>query len=280
MIGILQQQLEESQSTLLPPVPEVSDEEENYSTIHEEIDLITRWLDKIDGLLFENVSDTDEIQTLESRMDRLFEWCQQHQRKLSEVKSQSSILDSPYFAMLQREIAELEELIEGTSSKGAPIKEMHSLQKTVRIVLEQSGVRSLADLKSDERYQKLASPIQEFGKEMGIVFTETSLESQLLQCFSYVRETLTKSKQSSSEDEIQTCSFYYFFLPIVNYIILDKTKALEVVNAQNDRIMDLVRSEKKEFENLLHVYKELEKRYEEVKQKPCSHCSDLQNKYH
>ena len=40
MIGILQQQLEESQSTLLPPVPEVSDEEENYSTIHEEIDLI------------------------------------------------------------------------------------------------------------------------------------------------------------------------------------------------------------------------------------------------
>ena len=111
MIGILQQQLEESQSTLLPPVPEVSDEEENYSTIHEEIDLITRWLDKIDGLLFESVSKSEEIQTLESRMDRLFEWCQQHQRKSVEVRSQPSVLDSPYFTILQREIAELEELV-------------------------------------------------------------------------------------------------------------------------------------------------------------------------
>ena len=65
----------------------------------------------------------------------------------------------------------------------------------------------------------------------------------------------------------------------MNSIILDKTKALDVVNAQNDRIMELVRSEKKEFENLLHVYKQLEKKYEEAKQRSCPSCSDLQKKY-
>ena len=203
MIGILQQQLEESQSTLLPPVPEVSDEEENYSTIHEEIDLITRWLDKIDGLLFESVSKSEEIQTLESRMDRLFE----HQRKSVEVRSQPSVLDSPYFTILQREIAELEELVEGANSNGAPVKQLHSLQSTVRSVLEQSGVRSLAELKQSKQITTLESPIRALGKELGICFSGTSPESQLAQCLDSVREAIARSQQKdSAEEEIRKCN--------------------------------------------------------------------------
>lgn len=208
MIGILQQQLEESQSTLLPPVPEVSDEEENYSTIHEEIDLITRWLDKIDGLLFESVSKSEEVQTLESRMDRLFEWCQQHQRKSIEVRSQPSVLDSPYFTILQREIAELEELVEGANSNGAPVKQLHSLQSTVRSVLEQSGVRSLAELKQSKQITTLESPIRALGKELGICFSGTSPESQLAQCLDSVREAIARSQQKdSAEEEIRKCIY-------------------------------------------------------------------------
>lgn len=288
MIGILQQQLEESQSTLLPPVPEVSDEEDNYSTIHEEIDLITRWLDKIDGLLFESVSKSDEIQTLESRMDRLFDWCQQHQRKSIEVKSQPSVIDSPYFTLLQREIAELEELVEGSNSKGAPVKQLHSLQNTVRSVLEQSGIRSLAELKHseqddhrkyDEQMTLLEAPIRAFAKELSIHFTGTSLESQLVQCLDVARELIAGSKQQiGAEEEIRRCCFGLFFLSIVNSIIVDKTKALDVVNSLNDRLMELVKSEKKEFENLLFVYKQLEKKYEEARQRSCPSCSDLQKK--
>ena len=52
----------------------------------------------------------------------------------------------------------------------------------------------------------------------------------------------------------------------------DKSRAIALMNAQNDRIMELVRSEKQQFEKLLHVYRELEQKYDELKRKPCANC--------
>ena len=59
----------------------------------------------------------------------------------------------------------------------------------------------------------------------------------------------------------------------------DKSRAIALMNAQNDRIMELVRSEKQQFEKLLHVYRELEQKYDELKRKPCANCESLQSRW-
>ena len=225
----MQQQLEQSQSSLLPVVPEVSDEEDNYSTIHEEIDLITRWLDKMDGLLFDGVSADAEIQTLESRMDRIFAWCQSRLKEPS-----SSPLDTPYLSLIQREVSELFELVEGEKGMGVPVKQLHEMEDTIKKLLEGWNVKSIKALA-----ERPSGTTAEF--QPGVSDTE---EVEMLRA-----------------------------------AVEDKSRAISLMNAQNDRIMELVRSEKQQFEKLLHVYRELEQKYDELKRRPCANCESLQSKW-
>ena len=228
MIEILQQQLEQSQSSLLPVVPEVSDEEDNYSTIHEEIDLITRWLDKMDGLLFDGVSTDSEIQTLESRMERLFSWCQSRLKEPS-----ASPLDTPYLSLIQREVSELYELVEGERGTGVPVKQLHEMEDTVKQLLESRNVLSVKALAEKPS------------------------------------ETKAEVSRGVSDAEVE----------MLRATVEDKSRAIALMNAQNDRIMELVRSEKQQFEKLLHVYRELEQKYDELKRKPCANCESLQSRW-
>ena len=77
----------------------------------------------------------------------------------------------------------------------------------MRSVLEQSGVRSLAELKQSKQITTLESPIRALGKELGICFSGTSPESQLAQCLDSVREAIARSQQKdSAEEEIRKCN--------------------------------------------------------------------------
>ena len=232
----MQQQLEQSQSSLLPVVPEVSDEEDNYSTIHEEIDLITRWLDKMDGLLFDGVSTDSGIQTLESRMDRLFVWCQSRLKEPS-----ASPLDTPYLSLIQREVSELFELVEGDKGTGIPVKQLHEMEDTVKRLLEKWSVHSIKAL-------------TERPETNGVIRTGISNPSF--------------QRGVSDTDEVE----------LLRAAVEDKSRAISLMNAQNDRIMELVRSEKQQFEKLLHVYRELEQKYDELERRPCANCESLQSK--
>ena len=132
-----------SASLPLAAVAELSEEEESYTTLHDQLDQLHLWLSRLTTLLF-NSPLSDDIPRDCRRIDA---WCRAAVRRQSDP--QRSVLEAPYMALIQAEIAELFGLIEGAEAAPKPLKQLHRMQKTVRHALQHTHAQNLHELEED-----------------------------------------------------------------------------------------------------------------------------------
>ena len=127
----------------LPAVQELSEEDESYAALQGEIDKLHLWLSKIKSLLFNSSSLSKDTS---KDCQRIYSWCQFSLQKQAEP--QKSILEAPYIALIQSEIAELYLLIEGHSAQPSPVKQLHTMQQSVQDVLQEFNAPALKSIDS------------------------------------------------------------------------------------------------------------------------------------
>ena len=128
-----------SSSLPLPAVAELSEEEESYAALHDQLDQLHLWLSRLTTLLF-NSPLSDDIPRDCRRIDA---WCRAAVRRQSDP--QRSVLEAPYLALIQSEIAELFAVIEGAEAAPKPLKQLHRMQTTVRHALQHTHTSSLRE---------------------------------------------------------------------------------------------------------------------------------------
>lgn len=65
---------------------------------------------------------------------------------------------------------------------------------------------------------------------------------------------------------------------LVNQQVEDASHALTLMNNQNERIVQIIQRDKQEFEKLLCLYHDVEAKYKDLLESPCSRCAKWQLK--
>lgn len=130
-IAYLSQQLD---NQVLNTVPEVSEEENDYSILQEEHQHVLSWIAEMERSL--QISTENMEEPLMKRMERIS----------SKIPSKTSIVENSYISLIQSEINDLYLLIEGCKSDPSPIKQLHTLQDSVRSILSLHQGTSLKNI--------------------------------------------------------------------------------------------------------------------------------------
>lgn len=128
-----------SQQSDLPLVPEVSDEETDYSFLQEELQGCLSWIIRLEGLL--NLPSSTTVSSSSKRLEEIY----------NHFPSRNAIVGNSYLSLIQTEINELYLLVEGTEVDPSTIKQIHVIQERIRSILSVYNISSLVELSNHEK---------------------------------------------------------------------------------------------------------------------------------
>ena len=124
-----------SSHQLLSCVPEVSDEETDYSFLQEELQSCLSWITKMEDVL--HLSPDLSTTPLYKRCEAIY----------NRLPIGTSLIENSYLSIVQSEVNELFILVEGSPSTPSPIKQIHTIQNTIQSILSEYQLSCLKEYK-------------------------------------------------------------------------------------------------------------------------------------